>query len=82
MCSTDWPTGSVEDRVGYAIREVRPAIRADGGDVSLVAVEGSLVRVTLHGACRDCAMASSTLRDFVAERIKLYVPEIEDVVAE
>lgn len=82
MASNEWPTGSVEERVGFAIQEVRPAIRADGGDVSLVAVEGEVVRVALHGACRDCSMASSTLRDFVAERIKLYVPEIEDVVAE
>jgi Fe-S cluster biogenesis protein NfuA len=38
--------------------------------------------VTLLGACRNCAMAHSTLADFVAERIKLYVPEITDVVAE
>jgi Fe-S cluster biogenesis protein NfuA len=72
----------VEERVAYALDEVRPGIQADGGDVSLVAVEGRVVRVTLHGACRNCAMASSTLRDFVAERIKLYVPEIEEVVAE
>jgi len=34
------------------------------------------------GACRTCAMAQSTLTDFVAERIKLYAPEITDVVAE
>jgi Fe-S cluster biogenesis protein NfuA len=34
------------------------------------------------GACRNCAMANSTLADFVAERIKLYAPEITDVVAE
>ena len=77
-----WPTGPVEERVAFAIEEVRPAIRADGGDVSLVGIEGSTVRVSLHGACKGCPMASSTLTDFVAERIKLYSPEIENVVAE
>ena len=77
-----WPTGSIEDRVAFAIEEVRPAIKADGGDVALQGIEGSTVTVSLMGACRGCAMANSTLADFVAERIKLYAPEITDVVAE
>jgi Fe-S cluster biogenesis protein NfuA len=67
--------------VRFAIEEVRPAIQADGGDVSLLGIEGSVVRVELHGACKNCALASSTLADFVAERIRLYAPEISDVVA-
>ena len=82
MCAKPWPQGSIEDRVAFAIEEVRPAIQADGGDVTLVGIEGGTVQVSLHGACRGCAMANSTLTDFVAERIKLYAPEITDVVAE
>jgi len=77
-----WPTGSIEDRVSFAIEEVRPAIKADGGDVVLQSIDGSTVKVSLMGACRTCAMAQSTLTDFVAERIKLYAPEITDVVAD
>jgi Fe-S cluster biogenesis protein NfuA len=77
-----WPTGSIEDRVVFAIEEVRPAIKADGGDVALRSIEGTTVKVRLLGACKSCAMAQSTLTDFVAERIKLYAPEINDVVAE
>jgi len=77
-----WPTGSIEDRVSFAIEEVRPAIKADGGDVALQGIEGSTVKVSLMGACRTCAMAQSTLADFVAERIKLYAPEITDVIAD
>jgi Fe-S cluster biogenesis protein NfuA len=80
--SMSWPKGSVEDRVAFAIEEVRPAIQMDGGDVALLGVEGATVRVSLQGACRNCAMAQSTLSDFVAERVKLYAPEITDVVAE
>ncbi len=82
MNDFSWPTGSIEDRVSFAIEEVRPAIKADGGDVALQGIEGSMVKVSLMGACRTCAMAQSTLTDFVAERIKLYAPEITDVVAE
>lgn len=82
MDNSDWPTGSLETRVSFAIEEVRPAIQADGGDVSLLGIDESTVTVRLMGACRNCAMAQSTLADFVAERIKLYAPEITDVVAE
>ena len=49
--------------------------------MALVGIEGGTVQVSLHGACRGCAMANSTLTDFVAERIKLYAPDITDVVA-
>jgi Fe-S cluster biogenesis protein NfuA len=80
--SKAWPQGSVEDRVAFAIEETRPAIQADGGDLALVNIDGGTVKVSLHGACRQCPMAKSTLADFVAERIKLYAPEITDVVAE
>lgn len=77
--SERWPTGPLEERVAFAIEEVRPALRADGGDVELVEVRGSVVLVRLVGACHGCPMAASTLADFVTERIKLYAPEIENV---
>ena len=82
MNMADWPTGSLDERVQVAIDEVRPAIQKDGGDLHLVRIEGDVVFVHLTGACRGCPMAPSTLADFVAERIKLFAPEIERVVAE
>ncbi len=81
MPVTGWPTGTVEERVLYALDEVRPALVADGGDVSLVSIEGSTVLLELRGACKTCPMAHSTLSDFVSERIRLYAPEIEEVIA-
>ena len=77
----DWPTGDLESRVRFAVEEVRPALQADGGDVEFVGIEGRAVHVILRGACKGCPMANSTLADFVTERICLYAPEIERVVA-
>jgi Fe-S cluster biogenesis protein NfuA len=81
MTEPGWPTGPLEDRVRVAIDEVRPAVRMDGGDVELLRIEGDVVIVRLVGACHGCPMAASTLADFVAERVKLYAPEISRVVA-
>jgi len=74
-----WPAGSLAERVAVALEEVRPALVADGGDVELVEIRAAEVLLRLTGACRHCPMAPSTLVDFVAERIKLYAPEIEHV---
>ena len=78
-----WPKAeaSVEERVLVALEEVRPALRRDGGDIVLVSVNGDVVQVRLRGACRFCPMAQTTLAEFVEERVKLYAPEIERVIA-
>lgn len=47
--------------VSKIIEEMRPTFLADGGDVELVDMEGSLVLVTLTGACSGCQIASLTL---------------------
>ncbi len=72
----------LEARVAAALDEVRPALRADGGDVELLGIEGDRVRVHLLGACGCCPMARSTLADFVVERIRLWAPEIGQIEAE
>ena len=82
MNDPSWPTGTLRERVRAALDELRPALQADGGDVDLLRIDESVVVVRLYGACNTCPMARSTLADFVAERIRLYAPEISDVVAE
>jgi Fe-S cluster biogenesis protein NfuA len=77
-----WPTGTLLERVEAALEELRPALNADGGNVVLVRIDGDVLVVRLHGACDRCPMAQSTLTDFVAERVKLYAPEISEVIAE
>ena len=45
----------IEDRI-------RPALRADGGDIELVEVRGADAHVRLQGACRGCPGAAMTLK--------------------
>jgi NifU-like protein len=48
-------------QVKEALEELRPYLRADGGDCELIAVEGNLVTVRMTGACIACQFSGATL---------------------
>jgi len=54
--------------IEQAIEEMRPFLRADGGDCELVDVEGDNVIVRLAGACVGCQMAGVTVNG-IQERL-------------
>jgi NifU-like protein len=59
-------------------REIRPALRQDGGDIELVDVVGNKVLVATRGACASCVMVHLTLKDFVEAKLRELVwPELE-----
>ncbi len=51
-------------------REVRPALRADGGDIELVDVEGDRVVVSLRGRCANCPASGTTLDQHVGKKLR------------
>jgi len=71
----------VRINVQKALDEIRPFLRSDGGDISLVSIEDDrLVKVQLEGACVGCTVNQMTLKSGVEMTIKKYVPQIEKVV--
>ncbi len=71
----------VRERVLDALGEVRPYLESHGGDVSLLAVEGSTVRLALRGSCSGCPSSTMTLKLAIENAIQKAAPEIADVVA-
>ena len=61
-------------------REIRPALRQDGGDLELVDVNGNQVKVRFRGACSGCVVSAITLKDVVEARLKDNVSQ--DIVVE
>ena len=53
--------------------QIRPALRADGGDIELIDVEGNKVKVALRGMCAKCSAAEVTMKDVVEARLKEFV---------
>ena len=51
-------------------REVRPALRKDGGDIELIDVDGDFVIVSLRGACVSCKKSQTTLKEYVEKKLR------------
>jgi NifU-like protein len=51
-------------------REIKPALKADGGDIELVDVDGSRVLVKLFGACASCSKSQLTLKNYVETKLR------------
>jgi len=56
-------------------REIRPALRQDGGDLELIDIEGSRVIVGLRGTCSFCPSADFTLKQYVEAKLKEFVTD-------
>lgn len=54
-------------------KEVRPALRKDGGDIELIDLAGKRVIVALRGMCANCQVARFTLKDVVEAKLKEFV---------
>jgi len=55
--------------------EVRPALRADGGDIELIDIDGNKVMVSLRGACSSCAASQTTISQFVQNKLREFVTQ-------
>ena len=72
----------IKSRVEEVIKQIRPSLQADGGDVELLGVtEDGIVKVTLKGACGSCPFSTMTLKNGIEARIKEEIPEIKEVVS-
>jgi NifU-like protein len=63
--------------------EVRPQLWADGGDLELIDIAGSVVQIAFRKACAGCASSGFTAR-FVEQKLKDMVSEditVEEVAA-
>jgi toxin CptA len=69
-----------EAEVREVLEEARRILARDGGDLELVALEGTVVRVRLQGACTGCPRAPLDLRNVVEAAVRRRYPAITAVV--
>jgi NifU-like protein len=60
----------IEETLG---REIAPALKADGGDIDLIDIEGNKVYVALRGKCSFCHSSEVTLKQYVELKLREFV---------
>ena len=55
--------------------QIRPPLRADGGDIELIDVEGNKVIVAFRGMCAQCMMAEFTMKDVIEAKLREFVSD-------
>jgi Fe-S cluster biogenesis protein NfuA len=84
-----FPDSGIADRSGMeadlkeAIEAIRPALQADGGDISFVSVDEAtgVVDVELVGACGSCPASTLTLKAGIERILKDRVEGVTEVNA-
>lgn len=61
--------------------DIRPALNADGGDISVVSLDGNVLSVRLQGVCAHCPRATITLQSAVQATLRKMVSENIEIKA-
>lgn len=57
--------------------QIRPALRAHGGNIELIDVEGDKVLIAFRGMCAQCKVSEYTMKDVVEAKLREFVtPEL------
>ncbi len=72
----------LKKKIEKSIEEIRPYLKSDGGDISLVEItDDMVVKVKLLGACGSCPFSIQTLKLGVEAKLIQDVPEVKEVVS-
>jgi len=55
--------------------QIRPALRAHGGNIELIDVEGNKVIVAFRGMCAQCKLAEFTMKEVVEAKLREFVSD-------
>jgi len=55
--------------------EIRPALRAHGGNIELIDVAGDKVVIAFRGMCAQCKVSDFTMKDVVEAKLREFVSE-------
>jgi len=65
----------MEERIRAKLEELRGFLQADGGDMEVMSIEGTLVKLKLQGACGCCPHATMTIKHGIERTLREQVDE-------
>lgn len=72
----------VQTRIERALEKVRPQLEAHRGDVEVLEVGETRLRLRLKGTCNGCPSSASTFRNLLENAVFELAPEIESIEVE
>ncbi|MFC0284497.1 NifU family protein [Camelimonas abortus] len=73
--------GVVETIKDLLETRVRPAVAADGGDITFVGYRDGTVYLAMKGACSGCPSSTATLRHGIQNLFRHFLPDVQAVEA-
>lgn len=67
------------EEVVKVLEKARRVLLQDGGDLELVDIQGTVVRIRLKGNCVGCPRATLDLKNVVERTIRQYFPQVTKV---
>ena len=58
---------------------VRPAVAADGGDITFQGYRDGVVYLHMRGACAGCPSSTATLKHGIENLLRHFIPEVAEV---
>jgi Fe-S cluster biogenesis protein NfuA len=71
---------SEKEKIIEIIEHLRPFLINDGGNIEFVKYEDNIVYIKMMGACSNCYMLDSTLKDGIEAAIKSEVSSVKEVI--
>jgi Fe-S cluster biogenesis protein NfuA len=60
----------MDKKIRARLEEIRSMLQADGGDLEVVEINGTNVKLKLHGACGGCPHASITIKQGIEKDLR------------
>jgi len=60
----------MEQKIRARLEEIRGMLQADGGDLEIVEIKDTIVKLRLKGACGGCPHASITIKQGIERDLK------------
>ena len=58
---------------------VRPAVAADGGDITFHGFQDGIVYLHMRGACAGCPSSTATLKHGIENLLRHFLPDVQEV---
>lgn len=69
----------IKEIISLLDTRVRPAVAADGGDVTFHSFSNGVLTLNMLGACQDCPSATATLQLGIGNLFRHLLPEVREV---